>query len=696
LSRVAIPYELKAFAALMAALAMALLLPVWFGAGSAGLLQALAVVVISLLSTLAGSLLASWNPWLKRQALTVPVIVVGGFVALSLLHLTATAALQLDARGALLVDGLVITGLAALTWYRQVKAGHVPDLHDVSEQRAAWRAHVVDIGMLLLISCIVTLWTREALRSVHEAQVTGILRVWNDFLLQASEIKYLENYPAFAGHSPYLADTAQPFYHRASYALSAVYSWISGDGPLETATYFWTPAGIILLGMGAYAFGIALAGRRGAALAVLALFLAPDASMYGLRNGYFAFHWLIQVAPGAGYAMAIALLALGIYVVAAQHARLGFVVAAAAFAGFSVFFRVHVAIPAVGMFAILVLVGWRPAKMWHWFAVALCGLAGAVGAVFASEHIALAPHLLTGQKDYLRYIEAVHAATPTAYERLYAAWTVGASEAYNVWLGYALMLMAELGALLPALILTTLLRVRAGVSSWRIDCIPYVLLCVHAGITFLLPTAANGDITEWSHRSFVLVYAVILVFEAAVLAGWWLNRKAAIAVRWPTRLAVPAALTIAGLMVPWFYGKNIQYGSLRDGPTACATPMSPDMFRTTQYLREHAQPADRMLASDTDPLAVAVALTGLQAYVSRVDLYAKLGGQLGAIAITRWKENAMLRNVRSFHELAAFGRYSGVRWYLLRQQDMPWWPQAVLDRAVYVSGGMRVFDLQAE
>jgi hypothetical protein len=52
--------------------------------------------------------------------------------------------------------------------------------------------------------------------------------------------------------------------------------------------------------------------------------------------------------------------------------------------------------------------------------------------------------------------------------------------------------------------------------------------------------------------------------------------------------------------------------------------------------------------------------------------------------------------VRSFHELAAFGRYSGVRWYLLRQQDMPWWPQAVLDRAVYVSGGMRVFDLQAE
>lgn len=696
LSRVTVPDELKMFAMLVAALSAALLLPVSFGASSMGWTRVSAVVVISLLSALTGSLLVRGNPWFRRQAFAVPVVVVGGYVVLSLLHLTATAALQLDAGGALLVDAIVIAGVLALTRYRQIKAGHVPDLRDVSERRAVWRAYAVDIAMLLVISCIVTLWTREALRSVQEAQTTGILRVWNDFLLQASEIKYLENYSAFAGHSPYLADTAQPFYHRASYALSAVYSWISGDGPLETATYFWTPAGIILLGTGAYAFGAALAGRRCAVLAVLVLFLAPDASMYGLRNGYFAFHWLIQVAPGAGYAMAMALLALALYVVAIRHARFGLVLASAALAALSVFFRVHIAIPAVGMFVVLALVAWQPPKLWHWFTIALLGLIGAVGVVFASEHIALAPHLLTGQKDYLRYIEAVHAATPTAYEGLYATWTVGASEEYKAVLGYALMLLAELGSLLPALLLITLVRIRNGAIAWRVDCIPYVLLCVHGAITFFLPTPGNGDITEWSHRSFVLVYAVILVFETALVADWWFKRKPTSATRGRGNRVIAVILLMIGLMVPWFYGKNIQYGSLRDGPTACATPMPPDTFRIAQYLREHARPGERMLASDADPFAVVVALTGLQAYVSRVELYAKLGGQLGSIAITRWKENAALQNVRTFSELATFGRWSGVRWYLLRQQDMPLWPKALLDRAVYVSGGMYVFDLRAD
>lgn len=680
--------EVLRLSVLALGLAIALYVPVSVGSHSVSALRLLAVLVVAGLSVLSGYVLSRWMRLPANDNLTVFVIAVGGFSLASLLHLAVVSLLHVGTSVGLLADFACITLLGVLT----LRRGRA---HSSSTERPSgitWHFYA-DVGLLLLASLLVTLWCREALGAVREAQHTGVLRVWNDFLLQATEIQYIQNIGAFGGQSPYLADTAQPFYHRASYALAAVFNAITRDGSLETSTYFWLPAGMILLGAAACGLGMALGGRLAALVALLALFLLPDASMYGLHNGYFAFHWLIQVAPGAGYALALALLALALYARSLQTGRFALVAWGFGMALGSTIFRAHVALPAIALLGLLTFFAWQPSRGWHRVAAALLLLAGGVGIVFGSEQIALAPHLISGQRDVLRYIEAVHLAVPIAYEGWWNATLATATDSQKAWIGYPMLMLAELGALLLALPLLSLARMLRGQFRWRIDCIPYVLLIVHSLIVFLLPTPANGDITEWSHRSFVLVYAVIIVLEAIWVLG--LLQSMQIARRHAQGAGVLVMLLGGlGLMTPWHFGKNAQYGSLRDGPTACRTPISADLFAATGFIRQHAGPADRLQSSDSDPIALDVALTDRQAYVSRLPLYEKLGGNLKQLAAARAAENAALANIGSYEELRGFGRKAGVRWYLLRESDMPAWPVSLRGRSVFASGTIRIFDLQ--
>lgn len=669
-------------------LCAALLLPVIVGSASFSMTRAFAVLVIAILSIVAGRSIRLCLNVPSRAGFNAAFDIVAGFCATSVLHWFVTATLDTSAAMALLVDTAVVAAVAAVA---HVRARRRP-LH--SMLGSSFGASLVDVAILLIISTIVTLWTRDALGAVREAHNSGVLRVWEDFLLQAAEIKYLQSYPAFHGQSLFLAGTPQPFYHRASYALSSVYATLAHDPALDTSVYFWMPTGIVLVGIGAYGLGCAIGGRLAGAVSALALFLLPDASMYGLRNGYFAFHWLIQVAPGTGYALALALLALALYVLGTETRRLAPVLVGAGLTTLAALFRVHIAIPAVATFGVLTLLAWRPSRQSHRIVlVAALAAVGALG-IIACEHIELAPHFLSGHKDGLKYIEAVHLATPTSYEGVYQRWTAGMSPFATGTIGYALLLVAELGALLPLLLIFTAVQARASFDGWRLAVVPWLLIAVHTAIVFLMPTASNGDITEWSHRSFPLVYAVPLVLIAA--CGAVTARHAARGHADILRASGIGAglVAIACTIVPWHFGKHAQYGSLRDGPTACRTPISPSMFQAAGFIRQHAKPGDKLLLSDNDPKAVGVGLTGLQEFVSREKLYAALGGRVAEIAAARADANRRLAQISTYAALQAFARQTNVRWYVLRREDMPLWPEALIRHAALTSGDISVFDLQ--
>ena len=630
-------------------------------------------------------------------------LLVLGFSLFNLVHLAATVVFRTHTGGALLVDLVVV--LVGSWGFRRllVRSGKGCNCADAS--RRGWnKSSVANVfALILTVSLLTTLWTREALQSVLEAKQTGVFRVWVDFLFQAAEIGYQIHYPSFNEQTIYLSGVPQSLYHRASYTHAALFAWISGDALTGVATYYWLPTGMVMMGLGAYCFGAVLGGPVGGWIAALALFLLPDASMYGLQNGYFAFYWLITVAPGAGYAIGLCLVALAVFFGGLlgrsaltsnlQNSLLGALVIALA----SSAFRIHIAIPVIMLlgFAAAVTVPLSGKVGRPVFLLMLISLAVCLGLVL--ENIAHAPHFISGANDGTHYVEAVHAAIPTAYEGKYALWTAELRTPLIRYLfGYFLLLAAQHGLVLPLLAFFIWKMPSGGQRKWA-GIVAGGLLVIHGLIIFGLPTPANGDITEWSHRSFPMIHAILVVLLVATAMQWWAaaNGRSFLSSQWPTTSwAVGGLVFFLALLTPLHFGHNLQYGTLKDGPTACATKISKDTFAVTDYIRRHAQAGDRVFATDGDPDAVVTALTGLQAYIARAPFFERLGGSLKSLAQSRWAERQQLVQASSYEELAAFGSRSGVRWLLFNHEEVAAFAPTLRARAVFSQGSTVLFDLK--
>jgi hypothetical protein len=670
-------------------LAVAILIPVAIGAGEITWPMALAVYAISTASVFFGRDLADWLVIPYADGFGTSFAVVIGFSALSLLHLFATVALNLSAGQALIVD---VLSLCVFHFASSAGRQSYPDKIRSRDQLIA-KPFVIDMSVLLLVSGLTTLWVREAIVAVRAAQETGVFRAWIDFFIHASEIIYLRDFPAFFRHSLFLADLPQDVYHRASYALPAVFSFLSGQTSLATATFFWMPAGIILFGFAVYGFGCVLGGRAAGIASVLAIFMLPDASMYGLRNSLFGFHWLLQIAPGSGYAIAIVLIALGVYALRGDKIRFGYMFISAVLIVMSAEFRIHIAVLAIGTFALLMLVTWRPPKAWHLAAAIFLILGIGFGAVLLFERITFAPHFMTGKLEAVGFFKYIHVVVPSAYTGLYEGWTANSGSAWKVIVGYVLLLFASLGAILP-LVFIAAICTRRSKMGWRVDMIPFVLLAAYFATIISFPTPANGDMSEYGHRPFLLVYAILL----SMLVSWMVisakefipkTRKAII-------IGAPVAVLVVlfGLAVIWHYGENIQQYGLSWEPNFANTPISADMFKASQFIRNNSLPGQRVLSSDEDPLAIVVALTEKQAFISRMDVYRNVGENAWEVYSDHALAHKRLKNITSFKELLDFGRKNNVQWYLLRIRDMPKWPKRLLDKNTFHSGGLMVFDLR--
>jgi hypothetical protein len=686
------PERALQLAALASGLCFALFVPVIYGAETVTALQLLAICAISTMAVLMGEAIRVALGRFSMASLNDCAGIVLGFSALSIIHLMATMGLNVGAGGALWVDAVVCIFSAWLIYHQFC------DNTGLGPPAVSWKDIRSQCLLMVALGLLVTLWGREALQSVVEAKQTGVFRVWNDFLFQAAEIGYQINYPAFNGESGYLAGQPQVFYHRASYSHAALFGWISGDPLIGVATYYWLPAGILMMGLGAYALGHVLGGRFAGVASALALFLLPDASMYGLKNGYFAFYWLIHVAPGSGYAIGLCTVALAFYFAGQrQPGDLRYLQVGLAIALAGAMFRMHVAIPVMVLLAAVLVfkVQERSSVRPLVFLAALAVLGFCVMLVF--ESISMAPHFISGKAHGLTYIDFVHWASPTAYEGVYGRWTDGWPRGLKGVPGYLLLLVAQHGLVLP-LLLVFLWRSPDTASRRPMAQVALGLLLIHAAITFLVPTPGNGDITEWSHRSFVVIHAVLTVLLVSSCAGILRQIKGDVQVghmNWRTQMAAGFA-TVALVWVPWHFGKNLQYGTLKDGPSACATKISAEVFEAAQYIRAHTRPTDRFFASNADPDAVLTALTGLQAYVSRGMFFYRLGGPLRAAVEERMSEFAEAKHAATIEALVAFGAKSGVRWVVVENKDWPDLNRALLSQAVLLNRQIAIFDLKPD
>jgi hypothetical protein len=526
-----------------------------------------------------------------------------------------------------------------------------------------------ELAGLAVCALVTVMWCREIAQAPAGLVREGVLYAWIDYFVHGGIISQFGDPLATRG-SVFLADHAPLLYHYASYMLPAALAGLLDQPGLALATSFWLPMGVLTMCAGAYALGVALAGATGGLASLAVLTLIPDASTYGLRNGFLSFHFHMLVSPGADHVIGLFLLCAAVLHRWTPGGSPRPLVASALLAVGALWFRVQVF--AVGL----------PA----WLATAALAAPAVRARKFLFSSIALLAFLLFVIAFYAAtdsglalpvFLEVVHdRQEPTAYPGFYLHMR---DTPYGITGGILLMYAACLGAFVVLYPLAVWLAHRARALR-AIDAFPAFAIGAYLALMLTAPIDKYRDSTEFTVRPFVLVYAAVAVWTVCLLYR-------AFAARWPQRAqqawrAVLGA-SLLGVALAWqgtpamglpkfdwgweFYPKRIDAGLTQAG----------------RYLREHGRPGQvfavrglELKWAATDPAVQLVSLSGMPAYLSYISAHAIEAAAREKVALQRYALLARLERAPS--AAAAFDelRRLGIAWYVVTGWSGPPWDRA--------------------
>ena len=597
-----------------------------------------------------------------------------------------------------LVTLLPVTAAAAFAlWAAMIIALDIATARLRKHEPAPDRA---DLVSLVLCCAFTAVWCKDVATVPVTLANSGRLPAWIDYFLHAGVISQFGDVRAIGRGAIWLADTPGFLYHYASYMLPAAFASPLDQPGLPLATSLWVPIGFLSLAAAAYTLGAALAGAAGGVAALAALFLMPDASNFGLRNGFFSFHWSLVAIPTTSYALGTSLLAVVfLHRWIATRSQIAFA-GSAALVGATLLFRMHVFILLFPAWLGVVAMASRTVQQRRTLFLILAG-AFAVGAVLALRFAHLPPEMSSIYDEgraLERFLYQVHRGNePTGYQGLYQRILTQFGESVGFTAGVLLVYPACLGVFIILYPLAlSLLRGRLQLGS--VDGFPLALLVAYAALMLLAPIPAHHDPTEFTHRPFVLLYALVAVWTAASLVRW-LSGQGGHGVRLWQTLVVGTTLA---LPLIWTNAAPMARPKFNWGRPLAAHAVPRDLLAAADILRVRARPGDTFatsgLSSGRVPVVDAptelVALTGVPTYLARLWIHEALGGAtriaamrryfaLGEVAQAQDRESAMqkLRDLR-------------VRWYVVTNPGEPAW-DTQRSRATWARGAVAIYDSEA-
>jgi hypothetical protein len=567
------------------------------------------------------------------------------------------------------------------------------------------QADWADGARLVVIGAAVLFWVRRTLAPADGAD--GTIAAWSDYVLHAVEIAQYEH--GRAAGAMLMAGEPLVFYHRGTYALpAALAQWLDAT-PLQSSTAVLLPLGLFVAVVAAAALADRIGGGPLAGWASAAGAIAlPDAAAVGLRNGFFGAHWLLFTSPGTGWAVGAALLSmlmLDRWLNGADRRALAAAVLACAA---TFWLRAHVFLLAAPTLVLLIL--WRAGQTRPaWGRAGLLALAaGAAGAAAVASIPALRePWLAFSAVD--DYLPLVHGTMiPSAYEGLWATLAATLPWSAALLLGALLVLPACLGVLLPAY--AVLLVMGARTARLRaIDAAPIAMAVTLVGLTLAAPGTAHGDLSEYQHRGFPLLYMLTLAVCAGLLVrmlAWVARLRHAAPARpvagGPSRLwsgsaqAAAAALTCAAVVARG----GTDPGANAMPWTSVYYPLRPDagLVAAAGYLRAEARRDERLAVLPPEPdvvlndaASLLVALSAVPAWIGRVEVQRRTADphRRGTVEARA----AGLRQIGASSDIGQLHqalRERGVRWLVFRGDAAPAWDPAD-ELAAFRAPGVRVY-----
>ncbi len=399
-----------------------------------------------------------------------------------------------------------------------------------------------DLGLFLLCCAVAFAWGWRSSHLVETMRATGRLMAWTDYFIHAGEIASFMHSPAFGRGPISLVDSPSYLYHFASYTFPAAIADLTGATPLAASLSSWLGLSFFLMLVGTAVLSTVLAGFPAAVVGIALVAAAPDASLYGLKNGFLGFHWLLVTSPGSGYAIGTAMAGLALLVLWIRERKAGLLVSSAILVAATFMFRAHIFALIAPSWAAIVLLAWSAARR-----------VLATSALFvAAIAVLFVPLLLvgcTGCERFTydlaldRYFQLINSNSAIL---THPGWLQKLSELPVG--GILLLLVAAFGvplAVYMAYLLTLILRRRCDVVAL----IPALLTMTFVGVTIFAPVPWGGDVGELKQRGFVLVYAVLAVWTALALTGLTRQLRVSRALAGPL-LGLVAVAAVAG--PAWF------------------------------------------------------------------------------------------------------------------------------------------------
>jgi hypothetical protein len=613
--------------------------------------------------------------------LVVFVVTFSGFLALRALRLADLPT------GAAWVAGVFVTALvvyalvgwfkllaihAFALWAAALAACAVVFRERRSPSQPSARLGAQEIAGLALCGLVTVMWCREVAQAPARLVRDNVLYAWVDYFVHGGIISQFGDSLAVRG-SVFLADQPPLLYHYATYMIPAALAGLLGEPGLPLATSFWLPMGVLTMCAGAYALGAGLAGPAGALAAVGVLALVPDASNYGLRNGFLSFHFHAVVTPGANYVIGVFLASALLLQRWAPGASPRPLLASAALALGAVWFRVHVF--AVGFPA------WLGTTALATRAVRARPLLFAGGALLAFLLFVGGFYAATDSDFALPiFLDVLHdRQEPTAYGGFYWDLLTEQGDLIATLVGIPLVYLACLGALVVVYPIAVWLAHRARALQ-PIDLFPAFLLVAYLAMMLTAPIDKHRDSTEFTVRPFVLVYAAVAVWTVCLLCRVFTLRSPQRALHaWRALLAA----SLLGVALAWHGTPAMALPKFDWGWQFHPTRIDAGLTDAGRYLREHGRPGQvfavrglELKWAPTDPAIQLISLSGMPAYLSYTSAHAIEARARGNIALGRYARLTRLDRAPSAAAALDELRELGIGWYVVIGWSGPPWDPA--------------------
>ena len=382
---------------------------------------------------------------------------------------------------------------------------------------------------------------------------------------------------------------------------------------MDTLVSVWLPLGILATAIGVFCLGAALGGIATGALAVALLAAVPDPASYGIKQGFYSFHWLMEVTPGSLYALPVGALSLALLCRWSRRMEAGALVGSLVFLASMFLLRFHLllwlAVPW-GVAACLV-VPWLPKRLKIGLIAAGTIALPLLMVAYARqeiEQVSLMGFLTNG-------LVAIHRDMVPNNAHSLVPWMIAHLPGFALVPALVTLSFAAIGGLPLVLFLVLVVLHRRSLEP--IDAVPLALLVWAAMLMLLAPSPAPsyGDPSEFRHRGMVLIHALLCCWNSRLLLLGWARHRQPFALALLPLAVLPISLvSVAAWKAPradWTV-------------TFRQTPIDPALISVAGWLRGHAQPGDtfamtklKSRAPNVDDPTILTALSGVPAFIAR-------------------------------------------------------------------------------